>query len=116
MDMDIDCKNTIYDFLGKEGKDKEKAMFEAGESLDFSGKAVVHLASDPNVMAKSGKIVLTADLASEYGFTDEGGVITGDMRSIKFNLILNGRTTLANFVPACVRIPSVLFYFAGYKF
>ena len=91
-------------------------MFEAGESLDFSGKAVVHLASDPNVMAKSGKIVLTADLASEYGFTDEGGVITGDMRSIKFNLILNGRTTLANFVPACVRIPSVLFYFAGYKF
>ena len=110
--------STIADTFALRRFALDSRMRRVGEfqSLDFSGKAVVHLAADPNVMAKTGKIVLTADLASEYGFTDEGGVITGDMRSIKFNLILNGRTTLANFVPACVRIPSFLFYFAGYKF
>lgn len=30
-------------------------------------------ASDPNIMKKSGKIVLTGDLAKEYNFADVGG-------------------------------------------
>ncbi len=28
------------------------------------------LAADPNIMDKSGKVYVVADLASEYGFTD----------------------------------------------
>lgn len=113
----VKTENIVNNVLAKGNlSDPKTAMFAAGESIEFSGKAVVHLASDPNIMAKSGKTVLTADLATEYGFTDEGGVITGDMRSIKFHLNFAGRTTLASFVPAFVRIPSVVYYYFGYKF
>jgi len=40
------------------------------ESPEYAGRAVVALAADPNVLAKSGKIVAVGDLAKEYGFTD----------------------------------------------
>lgn len=44
-----------------------------GESPEFAGRAVVALASDPVILKKSGRILLTADLASEYGFVDIDG-------------------------------------------
>ena len=49
--------------------------FKNAESPEFAGKAVVALAGDKNKMAKSGKILLTSDLALEYGFTDSGGYL-----------------------------------------
>jgi dehydrogenase/reductase SDR family protein 1 len=36
----------------------------------FTGRSVAALAADPNIMDKSGKVFVVADLASEYGFTD----------------------------------------------
>ncbi len=93
-----------------------KASFSQGESLEFSGKAVANLAADPDVIAKAGRILLTADLAREYGFVDEDGTITGDMRCLRNALAQRGYTTLAGYVPEWVRIPHRLFYMAGYKF
>ena len=43
------------------------------ESPQFIGRAVAALASDPNVMEKTGKVVVAAALAEEYGFTDTDG-------------------------------------------
>jgi len=43
------------------------------ESPQFIGRAVAALAADPNVMQKSGKVVVAAALAQEYGFTDVDG-------------------------------------------
>lgn len=43
------------------------------ESPQFIGRAVAALAADPNVMAKTGKILVAASLAHEYGFTDLDG-------------------------------------------
>lgn len=43
------------------------------ESTEFVGKAVVSLARDRNVLKKTGKILITADLAQEYRFKDENG-------------------------------------------
>lgn len=43
------------------------------ESPEFQGRAVAHLAADPALMAKSGHIFTTADLALEYGYTDIDG-------------------------------------------
>jgi len=37
------------------------------------GRAVAALAGDPNVMAKSGQVLITAELGQEYGFTDVDG-------------------------------------------
>ena len=43
------------------------------ESPQFSGRAVAHLAADPRRMKKSGRAVVGAELAIEYGFTDVDG-------------------------------------------
>ncbi len=43
------------------------------ETPRYSGRAVVALASDPKVMARSGHRFWVAELGAEYGFTDEHG-------------------------------------------
>lgn len=43
------------------------------ESTEYIGRAVVALATDPNVMAKTGMTLAVGDLAREYGFTDIDG-------------------------------------------
>jgi hypothetical protein len=43
------------------------------ESPQFIGRAVSALASDANIMQKSGHALVAAALAQEYGFTDIDG-------------------------------------------
>jgi NAD(P)-dependent dehydrogenase (short-subunit alcohol dehydrogenase family) len=43
------------------------------ESPQFIGRAVRALAGDPDVLSKSGKVLIAASLAQEYGFTDIDG-------------------------------------------
>ena len=43
------------------------------ESPQFVGRAVAALAADPNIMDKSGQILVAAALAREYNFTDIDG-------------------------------------------
>ena len=43
------------------------------ESPEYVGRAVVAVASDSNVLEKSGKTVPVGELAEEYGFTDVDG-------------------------------------------
>jgi NAD(P)-dependent dehydrogenase (short-subunit alcohol dehydrogenase family) len=46
---------------------------EKPETPRYSGRAVVALAGDPGVMARSGQHFWSATLGAEYGFTDEHG-------------------------------------------
>ena len=43
------------------------------ESPHFIGRAISALAADPNLMRKSGQILIAAEIAQEYGFTDIDG-------------------------------------------
>jgi NAD(P)-dependent dehydrogenase (short-subunit alcohol dehydrogenase family) len=43
------------------------------ESPEFIGRAVVALAGDPDVMRHTGRVLVAASLAKEYGFTDVDG-------------------------------------------
>ena len=43
------------------------------ETPRYSGRAVVALAADPDVLARSGRRFWTAEVAADYGFTDEHG-------------------------------------------
>jgi NAD(P)-dependent dehydrogenase (short-subunit alcohol dehydrogenase family) len=43
------------------------------ESPEFPGRGIAALAADPNVLAKSGGVYTTPQLAREYGFTDVDG-------------------------------------------
>jgi dehydrogenase/reductase SDR family protein 1 len=46
---------------------------KAGESPQFTGRAIAALAADPNRLDKSGQALVVAELAEEYGFTDIDG-------------------------------------------
>ena len=91
-------------------------MFDAlGESLEFAGMAVAHLAKDAKKLDKTGRIVMTADLAREYGFHDFDGS-THDLRSISTLLQGYGHTWLAAIIPGFVRIPLTVMHYGAYKF
>lgn len=51
----------------------EQPALARTESPRYLGRAVVALASDPGVMARSGQVLRVGDLAREYGFTDTDG-------------------------------------------
>lgn len=80
------------------------AMFAVGESMEFSGMAVAHLAADPNIMSKTGKIFMNGDLANEYNFVDEDGD-KHDFRSVKNLLKISGHPWMAALTPSFVKIP-----------
>ena len=50
------------------------------ESPRFVGRGVVALASDPNVIEKSGQVLYSAELAQTYGFTDIAGNLPASRR------------------------------------
>lgn len=52
---------------------KDSPALSRTESPRYLGRAVAALAADPSVMGKTGSVLLVADLAREYGFTDIDG-------------------------------------------
>jgi len=67
---------SLYPGLVRTEKVMEAAQWldlTNSESPEFSGRAVVALASDPDVLRHTGKVLVAADLAKEYGFTDTDG-------------------------------------------
>jgi NAD(P)-dependent dehydrogenase (short-subunit alcohol dehydrogenase family) len=67
---------SLYPGLVRTEKVMEAAAFldlSNSESPQFIGRAVAALASDPNVINKSGQVLVAAALAQEYGFADTDG-------------------------------------------
>ena len=67
---------SLYPGLVRTEKVIEAAAYldlSNSESPQFIGRAVAALATDPNVMEKSGSILVAAALALEYGFADIDG-------------------------------------------
>ena len=67
---------TLYPGMVRTEKVMEAAQWldlSNSESPEFSGRAVVALASDPDVLRHNGTVRVVADLAREYGFADIDG-------------------------------------------
>lgn len=67
---------SLYPGLVRTEKVLEAAGFldlSNSESPQFIGRAVAALAGDTNIMLKSGRVLVAAALAQEYGFTDIDG-------------------------------------------
>jgi hypothetical protein len=43
------------------------------ESPEYLGRAIAHLAGDPDRLTRSGELLTAGDLARAYGFTDVDG-------------------------------------------
>jgi hypothetical protein len=48
-------------------------LIENSETPKFSGRVIASLYADPNLMKKSGNVVIAAEAALEYRFTDFNG-------------------------------------------
>jgi len=55
---------------------------EHTESPEFTGRAVVALADDPDVMARSGEVCVVAELAQTHGFDDIDGTRPHSLRAV----------------------------------
>ena len=54
-----------------------------GETPKFNGRAVVALASDPDILAKSGGSFWSSRLAREYGFAEDDGHLPPEIEGIQ---------------------------------
>jgi NAD(P)-dependent dehydrogenase (short-subunit alcohol dehydrogenase family) len=67
------CLAVSPGFMRLERMDLTPELAAKAESAEFPGRAIAALAADPSVMAKSGGVLITPELAREYGFTDIDG-------------------------------------------
>ncbi|MFN6539968.1 MAG: SDR family NAD(P)-dependent oxidoreductase [Nostoc sp. EkiNYC01] len=52
----------------------------------FTGRAIAKLAGDPNIMRRTGRLQIVAELANQYGIVDENGDRPASLRSLRFVL------------------------------
>lgn len=96
---------------------KAKAVFVNGESTEFSGKCIVNLAKDKNLMSLSGKVLMTSDLARRYGIQDIDGRSVLDYTSIKFLLTqMSYLSWLSPVVPSFIRLPRFVLALVSSRF
>lgn len=96
---------------------KVAEMFAKGETTEMSGRCIVALASDPDIMRKTGRVHLTCDLATEYGLSDVDGQPLVQYRSLSFLLSqVPGTSWISHFIPSFIRMPKWMFNFATNKF
>lgn len=96
---------------------KMKEVFVNGESTELSGKCIVNLAKDRNLMSLTGKVLMTADLARRYGIQDIDGRSVVDYTSLKFLVSQTPYLSwLSPVVPSFIRIPRFVFALASSRF
>jgi NAD(P)-dependent dehydrogenase (short-subunit alcohol dehydrogenase family) len=69
----VACVAVSPGFMRLERMDLTPELAAKAESAEFPGRAIAALATDPNVMSKTGGVYTTPALAGEYGFTDVDG-------------------------------------------
>ncbi|XP_067652032.1 dehydrogenase/reductase SDR family member 1-like [Haliotis asinina] len=108
MDEESETKNSMFS--------KFQETFKNGESVEYAGKCVVGLATDPNIMKKSGRIFISTDLGYEYGFVDIDSKTPPNPRQIKFLVAYSGASWLASLIPGFLKIPLWVLALVGNKF
>ncbi|VDK34500.1 unnamed protein product [Dibothriocephalus latus] len=88
------------------------------ESPELTGIVIAHLLAEPKekLLARSGRVVFVSDTALEMGIRDTDGKWPTSLRSLRFLLEANGRTSLARTVPEFMRLPYSAFNQLGSKF
>nr|XP_012323383.1 dehydrogenase/reductase SDR family member 1 [Aotus nancymaae] len=83
-----------------------RSVFSSAETTEMSGKCVVALATDPNILSLSGKVLPSCDLARRYGLRDVDGRPIQDYLSLSSVLPHVSRMGwLASYLPSFLRVP-----------
>lgn len=107
----------ISDKDGPPGIDKMRDVFASGETTELSGKCIVELAKDKNLMSLTGRVLMTCDLARRYGIKDIDGRSVTDYTSIKFLISQVPYVSwLSVVVPSFLRVPRFALNLASGRF
>uniref|UniRef100_A0A8D2AKM0 Dehydrogenase/reductase 1 n=1 Tax=Sciurus vulgaris TaxID=55149 RepID=A0A8D2AKM0_SCIVU len=99
---DYMAKEDALDSLFKQFR----PVFSSAESTEMSGKCVVALATDPNILSLSGKVLPSCDLARRYGLQDVDGRPIQDYFSLSSIFSHVSRLGwLASYLPSFLRMP-----------
>ncbi|XP_020826463.1 dehydrogenase/reductase SDR family member 1 [Phascolarctos cinereus] len=94
-----------------------KERFPSGETPELSGKCVVALATDPNILQLSGRVLPSIDLAQRYGFKDVDGRPVSDYLSLRSVFSEVPRLAwLASYMPSFLRMPKWIMTLYSSKF
>ncbi|XP_048218720.1 dehydrogenase/reductase SDR family member 1 [Perognathus longimembris pacificus] len=96
---------------------KYTPQFSAAESIEMSGKCVVALATDPDILSLSGKVLPSCDLARRYGLRDVDGRPVQDYLSL--GSVLSQFTRLGwlgSYLPGFLRVPKWVITLYSSKF
>ena len=82
--------------------------FAEGESIEYSGKIIVHMAQDPNIIKHTAKVVIGAEYGQRFGILDIDNRVIYSLRQIKSLLSIvvpDNLRFLTNLIPSFVKIP-----------
>lgn len=103
---------SLKEFMAKDEQPEDpvfkqvKPIFAASETTEMSGKCVVALATDPNILNLSGKVLPSCDLARRYGLLDVDGRPVQDYFSLGSVIShVSGLGWMAPFLPGFLRVP-----------
>ena len=95
-------------------------VFEQGESIEYSGKVIVEMASDPNISKYSSKVVISAEYANAHGIRDVDNRVIHSIREvgpILENFILPPPLKfIGRIIPGFVKIPQFVLDIINSKF
>lgn len=96
-----------------------KKVFENGESIEFSGKIVVAMAQDLNIMRYSSRVVIGADYAQLHNIRDIDNRVILSIRQVKAIcefFLPEQLKFVSKFVPGFVKIPQWVLDIINTKF
>ncbi|XP_032260723.1 dehydrogenase/reductase SDR family member 1 [Phoca vitulina] len=94
-----------------------RSNFFSAETTEMSGKCVVALATDPNVLSLSGKVLPSCDLARRYSLQDVDGRPVQDYLALS-SVLSRGSSLgwLASYLPGFLRMPKWIMTLYASKF
>ncbi|XP_029971675.1 dehydrogenase/reductase SDR family member 1-like [Salarias fasciatus] len=110
------CGFTGIDVLPGIDTNLQDVMANA-ETTELSGRCIVNLAKDKNLMSMTGKVLMTCDLARRYGIQDVDGRSVIDYTSLKFIVSkIPYLSWLSAVVPSFIRMPRIMLTMANSRF
>ncbi|XP_027428577.1 dehydrogenase/reductase SDR family member 1 isoform X1 [Zalophus californianus] len=94
-----------------------RSNFSSAETTEMSGKCVVALATDPNVLSLSGRVLPSCDLARRYNLQDVDGRPVQDYLALS-SVLSHGSSLgwLASYLPGFLRMPKWILTLYASKF
>ncbi|CAF0932463.1 unnamed protein product [Brachionus calyciflorus] len=95
-----------------------KEVFEEGETVEFGGKIITNMATNPKIMKYTSKIVIASDYADSHGIKDIDGRRVPSHRELRnvVPFLPRNLRSFANLLPGGLKVPQALIDIANSRY